>query len=114
MDVIVLDCAVRESGSMVFFLSFVLGYMVEDGVQAVWRKLQGSQDAGSSSGKEPEVWKKALGYVWVSTFLTVMSAVYFEPVRKRPERQVGMIPWSVAEVIGVEVMGGWLLWVGWF
>ncbi|RDK41432.1 hypothetical protein M752DRAFT_327558 [Aspergillus phoenicis ATCC 13157] len=86
MDVIVLDCTVRESGSMVFFLSFVLGYMVEDGVQAVWRKLQGSQDAGSS-GKEPEVWKKALGYVWVSTFLTVMSAVYFEPVRKRPERQ---------------------------
>lgn len=98
-----------ESGAMVFFLSFVLGYMIEDGVQAVWRtRFQGSatSEAGSTnSQKEPEMWKKVLGYIWVLAFLTITSAVYFEPVRKRPERQLALVPWSFVGVIGLEMMG---------
>ena len=98
-----------ESGAMVFFLSFVLGYMIEDGVQVVWRKrFQGSStsEAGSTnSQKEPDMWKKILGYIWVLAFLTVTSAVYFEPVRKMPERQLALVPWSFVGVIGLDMMG---------
>ncbi|GKZ37640.1 hypothetical protein AbraIFM66950_009289, partial [Aspergillus brasiliensis] len=109
---------VRESGSMVFYLSFTLGYMIEDGVQAVWKRLQGPGKAPSSSssssssssdgggGDEPEVWKKILGYIWVVAFLTVTSVGYFEPVRERLERQMALVPWSVAEVVGLDVLGG--------
>ncbi|PWY74916.1 hypothetical protein BO83DRAFT_388228 [Aspergillus eucalypticola CBS 122712] len=99
----------RESGAMVFFLSFVLGYMVEDGVQAVWRKRfqdsSTSEASSTNSQKEPEIWKKVLGYIWVLAFLAVTSAVYFEPVRKSPERQLALVPWSFVEVIGLEMTG---------
>ncbi|KAJ6016383.1 hypothetical protein N7540_010974, partial [Penicillium herquei] len=102
---VVLNIPVGESGAMVFFLSFTIGYMIEDSIQAAWKTLQSS----GGTSKEPELWKKTIGYFWVVTFLTVTSAVYFKPVQNRPERQVSMVPWSVANVIGSDLLSGIVL-----
>lgn len=51
------------SSSIPFFLSMVLAIMVEDSVQALWKRLQSTPEPnGSSSGdKTPPFWKRAVG-----------------------------------------------------
>ncbi|KAL4733019.1 membrane bound O-acyl transferase family-domain-containing protein [Aspergillus similis] len=107
---VVLNIPIRESGAMTFFLSFTIGYMIEDGVQAVWKQLHGSQEAR----EEPELWKKAIGFVWTAAFLAIASAGYFRPSLERPESQMAMVPWSVAEYIGLDVAVGMLAFSGVF
>lgn len=92
----------RESGAMTFFVSFTLGYMIEDGVQAAWKKLRGDQKAS----EEPKLWQKAIGFIWVVAFLTVVSAGFLEPMQARPDVQLAMAPWSVVERIGLDKVGG--------
>ncbi|KAL4896949.1 membrane bound O-acyl transferase family-domain-containing protein [Aspergillus ambiguus] len=107
---VVSNIPIRESGAMTFFLSFTVGYMIEDGVQAAWKQVHGSQKAR----EEPELWKKAIGFVWVVAFLAVTSTGYFRPALKRPESQVAMVPWSVAEIIGLDVVVGMVAFGGIF
>ncbi|KAL4812493.1 membrane bound O-acyl transferase family-domain-containing protein [Aspergillus spinulosporus] len=99
---VVMNVPIRDSGAMTFFLSFTVGYMIEDGVQAVWNQFEGSQKAR----EEPQLWKKAIGYIWVVAFLAITSAGYFKPTQTRPESQMAFVPWSVAEIIGLEVVVG--------
>lgn len=97
---------ITESGAMPFFLSFTLGYMLEDGIQAIWRRIYGSQEG---KGKEVKWWEKTIGYIWVMAFLTVTSPVYFNPSLRRPESQLVMLPWSVAERVGLGLVQGGVL-----
>ncbi|CBF82180.1 hypothetical protein AN5283.2 [Aspergillus nidulans FGSC A4] len=99
---VVMNVPIRDSGAMTFFLSFTIGYMIEDGVQAVWKQLYGSQKAP----QEPELWKKAIGFIWVVAFLAIASAGYFRPSQTRPESQLAFVPWSVTEIIGLDVVVG--------
>ena len=99
---VILNIPIRESGAMTFFLSFTVGFMIEDGVQAAWKQLRGPQ----KPREEPELWKKVIGFVWVVAFLAVTSGVYFRPGQKRPDSQVAMVPWSVAKIIGLDVVVG--------
>jgi hypothetical protein len=105
---VVLNVPIRESGAMTFFLSFTVGYMIEDGVQAVWKQYHGSQKAR----EEPELWKKAIGFIWVVAFLAKTSAGYFRPSQTRPESQMAFVPWSVAEIIGLDIVAGMIAFGG--
>lgn len=76
--------------------------MIEDGVQAAWKRLRGAQKAS----EEPKLWQKAIGFIWVVAFLTVVSAGFLQPMQARPDVQMAMAPWSVVERVGLDVVGG--------
>ena len=97
--------SLQESGAMSFFLSFVLGYMIEDGVQSLWKRTQGTQ---TTSGSQP-LWQRAIGSCWVMGWLTATSTLCFWPATARPERQMELVPFSVVDLIGLPVLGSILL-----
>ncbi|GFF25729.1 LOW QUALITY PROTEIN: hypothetical protein IFM46972_01521 [Aspergillus udagawae] len=83
----------RKSGSLLFFCSFTLAFMIEDGVQELWRRItekQGKEQAVQSNEKcgrmsavevvtSTPVWKKVVGFAWVGAWLSVSSPVYLQP-----------------------------------
>jgi hypothetical protein len=97
------------SGSMPFYLAFVLGIMLEDGVQNIWKRLQtpdeGKMEANQSSGLVP-LWKRAAGLVWVMLWLGVTSTWYFTPMIRSTNDDLRVIPFSVAKYIGLEPLIG--------
>lgn len=95
----------QQSGSMTFFLSFTLAYMIEDGVQALWKRLYGPQPAGVS----PPLWQRILGYCWVVGWLGVFSLPFFGAAWGRPECQLEFVPFSFVETFGFPVVSGALL-----
>jgi hypothetical protein len=62
---------VRQSGAFYFFCVQALGIVIEDGVQAVWRKVTG-RDAG--------VLGRIVGYAWVAAWVVWSSPVWVYPV----------------------------------
>ncbi|OQE86072.1 hypothetical protein PENNAL_c0022G07444 [Penicillium nalgiovense] len=89
-----------EFGTMSFFLSFVVGYMIEDGVQALWKRTPGSENNVSL----PAWWQRALGFCWVATWLGVTSPWYFRSAMLKPEEQMVLVPFSVAGLISFPVL----------
>ncbi|CAI7587750.1 unnamed protein product [Penicillium viridicatum] len=86
--------------TMSFFLSFVVGYMIEDGVQGLWKRTLGSQNDNGF----PVWWQKALGFCWVITWLGVTSPWYFRSAMLKPEEQMVLVPFSVAGFISLSVL----------
>ncbi|KAF4157616.1 hypothetical protein CNMCM6069_005390 [Aspergillus lentulus] len=81
----------RKSGSLLFFCSFTLGFMIEDGVQELWRRVtqkRGKNQAMQCSEKRPStgaaltptpVWKKVLGFAWVGAWLSISTPIFIQP-----------------------------------
>lgn len=99
----------ERSGSMPFYLAFVLGIMLEDGVQNIWKRVQTSNDrhekAKQSSGIVP-LWKRTAGLVWVMLWLGVTSTWYFTPMIQSTNDDLRVIPFSVAKYIGFQPLVG--------
>ncbi|OQE44634.1 hypothetical protein PENCOP_c002G06649 [Penicillium coprophilum] len=89
----------KELGTMSFFLSFVVGYMIEDGVLALWKRTRGSQNSGL-----PAWWQRALGFWWVITWLGVTSPWFFRLAMQKPEEQMVLVPFSVAGFMSLPVL----------
>ncbi|KAJ5178574.1 uncharacterized protein N7500_001273 [Penicillium coprophilum] len=89
----------KELGTMSFFLSFVVGYMIEDGVLALWKRTRGSQNNGL-----PAWWQRALGFCWVITWLGITSPWFFRLAMQKPEEQMVLVPFSVAGFISLPVL----------
>ncbi|PGH36768.1 hypothetical protein GX50_00428 [[Emmonsia] crescens] len=93
-----LDC---WRGSMLYFTSFTLGFMIEDAAQALWRRLgvEGSQP----TGKGMMVFKRVVGMLWVMTFLCMTSPIFGYPLGRVPAERREVIPtgYSVAKVVGL-------------
>ncbi|KAJ6119514.1 toxin biosynthesis protein Tri7-like protein [Penicillium sp. IBT 18751x] len=70
----------EKPGAVEFFTSFALGIIIEDGVQELWSRLVPSPSNGNrrdtSKDKNTAVWKKLVGYVWVTGWLTGLGAFY--------------------------------------
>jgi hypothetical protein len=78
----------RKSGSLPFFS---LGFMIEDGVQELWRRFtqkQGKEQAMQCSEKRrstgaaltpTSIWKKVLGFAWVGAWLSISTPVFIQP-----------------------------------
>ncbi|KAJ5295798.1 hypothetical protein N7508_010619 [Penicillium antarcticum] len=92
----------QESGAMFYFLSFVLGFMIEDGVKAMWKSMY--PQAKESDGPPP-IWQRAVGFVWTMGWIGVMSTRYFVPMQ-RPEAQGLLVPFNVADWIGLPALVG--------
>jgi hypothetical protein len=90
----------QESGAMFYFLSFVLGFMIEDGVKAMWKSMypQDKEPAGP-----PPLWQRAVGFVWTLGWIGVFSTRYFVPMQ-RPETQAVLVPFNVADLIGLPAL----------
>ncbi|KAL5363167.1 membrane bound O-acyl transferase family-domain-containing protein [Aspergillus floccosus] len=80
-----------ESGALLFFCSFTMGFMIEDGTQELWRHLTGkhaktpsnrSDNEGQSKDTAPTVtplWKRLVGFLWVWVWMSIMTPVYMRP-----------------------------------
>lgn len=99
---------VQLSGSMPFFLSFVLGIMIEDGVQALWRRLQTSGKIQTSESQVPPRWKRIVGLLWVMAWLGVTSTWFLHPHIQLPEPNAS-VPFHFTERLGLDIVGGILL-----
>ncbi|KAI2707625.1 hypothetical protein CBS147332_6683 [Penicillium roqueforti] len=101
----------ERSGSMPFYLSFVFGIMLEDGVQNIWKRVQAPenwQEVKQSSGIVP-LWKRAVGMVWVMLWLGITSTWYFTPMIQSTNDDLRVIPFSVARYIGLQPLIGIVL-----
>lgn len=91
------------SGSMPFFLSMVLAIMVEDVVQALWRRVRSTRSVeGSNVGQDtPPLWKRAVGMFWVMVWLGVTSTWYWHPMSCLPQGEATLVPVSFVELVGL-------------
>lgn len=89
----------------------VLGIMVEDGVQALWKRVQPASDAKESDaeGDAPPFWIRAVGFLWVMVWLGVTSTWYFHPMSHLPQEETFLVPFSLVERVGIEPLGAVLL-----
>jgi Membrane bound O-acyl transferase family len=89
------------SGALKCYCVQVIGIMLEDSVQEIWRRMGGKGGKGSENGGKEEGgewWKKIVGFMWVTTFLLVWSApAWFYPHILVGKESAGskMAPWSV-------------------
>jgi hypothetical protein len=100
----------ENSGSIPFYLAFVLGIMLEDGVQEFWKHLQPWNEpeskAKSSTKDAVPLWKRSIGLVWVMLWLGVTSTWYFTPMIQSTTEDMRMVPVSAARYIGLGPLTG--------
>ncbi|KAJ5218174.1 uncharacterized protein N7498_000273 [Penicillium cinerascens] len=97
---------VERSGAMPFFLSMVLGIMIEDGFQAFWTRVHPAAD---STEDTTPWWKRVVGLAWVFLWLGVTSTWYLHPLSQLPKDEITMVPFSVVERFGLKLIGGVVL-----
>ncbi|OAX78874.1 hypothetical protein ACJ72_06815, partial [Emergomyces africanus] len=90
-------------GSMLYFTSFTLGFMIEDASQALWRRLgvEGSQPTAASKGMA--TFKRVVGMLWVMTFMCMTVPLFSYPLSRLPAERRESIPtaYSIAKVVGI-------------
>ena len=64
----------QDSGTLRFFSTQVLGIMIEDGAQAVYRSARASR-----KDVPLQFWARSLGYTWVIVFLFWSSPAWIYP-----------------------------------
>ena len=67
----------RQSGQIPFFVTQLVGILLEDTVQAVYRSMRGVQ-----WGAPPTPMARAVGYVWLAVFLWWSTPIWFYPQRR--------------------------------
>ncbi|KAJ5306463.1 hypothetical protein PENANT_c017G11266 [Penicillium antarcticum] len=97
--------SMEKSGSMPFYLAFILGIMLEDGVQELWKHIQYKNEPNTKAKSSPKedvpFWKRSIGLVWVMLWLGVTSTWYFTPMIQSTTEDVRMVPVSAARYIGL-------------
>jgi Membrane bound O-acyl transferase family len=89
--------------TLVFFQSFALGIMVEDGVQEIWRRTSGFK--GKKDGNDDDsvpLWQILVGFVWVAAFFCVVSPWFVYQTARVPSGSNWMFPFSIADFIGIQ------------
>lgn len=84
-----------KAPTMAFFGSFAVAIMIEDGVQALWRCVVGPEHPNSVP-----LWHKAVGYIWVSAWLTITSPWYLYHAVRQPPQVKWMVPFSFLNLFG--------------
>jgi hypothetical protein len=96
----IMGVAPRDSGSMIFFPTLTFFYMIEDGVQELWRRINRS----TTSDVEASIplWKRIVGYAWVISWLCVCAPWYNYPPLRLPAEKTSPIPFSLVERAGMQ------------
>ncbi|KIW01193.1 uncharacterized protein PV09_07242 [Verruconis gallopava] len=84
--------------TMLYFQSFALGIMMEDGVQALWRWYTGQPFIENDDAVH--VWKKIVGFMWVNFFFVMVEPWYCYPAARLPQRDRKNLPVGVSSYIG--------------
>jgi hypothetical protein len=93
-----------QIGTMMFFQSFALAIMLEDGVQALWRRFSGEKKRDDSD-ENVLLWQKLVGYVWVMIFYSLVAPWMMYPVIRIPPEKKWMVPISVVDALGIRATG---------
>lgn len=102
---IIQNVPMEYSGSIPFYLAFVPGIMLEDGVQQLWERLFPEKKASSQQAGLP-FWQRIVGFAWVMLWLGVTSTWYFTPMIQLTGPDVVMVPVSLATRIGLATSVG--------
>jgi hypothetical protein len=86
----------QQSGSLLFFCSFTLGFVIEDSIEALWVRFERGFEpkdlgdvsmqmnhkgqAAKATARSTRVWQKVLGAFWVWSWMSVTTPVYVEPM----------------------------------
>ncbi|KAJ5653956.1 hypothetical protein N7490_000959 [Penicillium lividum] len=95
------------SGSITFYLAFVPGIILEDGVQEVWARF--GAHGTSASEDTLAMCERTIGLVWVMSWLAITSTWYFTPMMQLTGSDVAMVPLSLTRALGLPVSGTILL-----
>ncbi|KAJ5746493.1 toxin biosynthesis protein Tri7-like protein [Penicillium odoratum] len=68
----------EKRGAVEFFTSFSLGIIIEDGAQALWSRItaSASDENNTPNDSNTALWKKIIGYLWVTGWLVGLGAYY--------------------------------------
>ncbi|KAJ5635100.1 uncharacterized protein N7484_008413 [Penicillium longicatenatum] len=98
---IVMGIPAQYSGAILFFTSFVLGFMIEDCVQALYKRIKGPEVQIVSK------WKRVIGYLWVATWLGIVSTVHLFPGSQRiPPHELRTVPYRICDRVGIAPVAG--------
>ncbi|KAH7174891.1 acetyltransferase [Fusarium flagelliforme] len=81
--------------ALAFFGSCVIGIIIEDTVQALWRRITVSQKSGGVP-----TWHKLVGYLWVSFWFVMTAPWYLYHNTRLPPDDTWVVPVSVIDRIG--------------
>ena len=81
--------------ALAFFGSCVIGIIIEDSVQALWRKVTGPQKDGEVPTRH-----KLIGYVWTSFWFVMTAPWYLYHNTRLPPDDTWVVPVSVVDRIG--------------
>ncbi|KAK3629216.1 hypothetical protein LTR56_005092 [Elasticomyces elasticus] len=76
---------IRETGAMSFFLLQACGFVLEDGVQALWRKF---------FGKPNMIFARVIGYSWTAIYLSITAAQWIYPANRYLTKEGTYLTWS--------------------
>lgn len=79
----------QDSGTLRFFITQVLGIMIEDTVQATFRSAR-----LKSEGRRRPLWLRPLGYVWVVAFLYWSTPAWLYPDAAGPPK-ISFLPFTI-------------------
>nr|ANO39641.1 3-acetyltrichothecene 4-O-acetyltransferase [Fusarium culmorum] len=86
--------------ALVFFGSFIVGIIIEDTVQALWRRITSATKQDGDDGVP--LWHKLVGYIWVAFWLMVVSPWYLYHNSRLPPGDTWFVPVSFMDTIGVD------------
>jgi hypothetical protein len=92
------DVKPHFASTMLFFQSFSFGIMIEDSLQAVWRKFTGEKFAKRQD--YVPLWKKIIGFIWVSTFLVMVTPWDMYPAARAIQENSSMMPFAITKALG--------------
>ncbi|KAH8179226.1 membrane bound o-acyl transferase family protein [Sarocladium implicatum] len=89
--------------TLAFFVTSAVGIMFEDGVQALWRSLNG----GKYSKTQP-FWIRAVGFIWLAAWMTLTAPWMVYPPSRFERDYSWFVPVRVVPFIGASGTGGLL------
>ncbi|KAJ6009304.1 toxin biosynthesis protein Tri7-like protein [Penicillium canescens] len=96
-------------GAIHFFTSFTLAIMAEDGIQAIWARMAGEDKTVQKfSTRLPTLWKRLVGYIWVTMWLTLLGPLYSYDMAYMAVMEPLPLPVSVTEYLTPPVSGALL------